>query len=111
MEPNSEEKPLDPDAARVLARVRRMIAFSLLFTGVALAIVLGAIGYRLSRIEGSRPAVAGEVGLPRGAKLVSTALGDGLLALTIEIDGTPEIRLFDAATLAPRGRLRLPVEP
>ena len=105
MDPVSDEKPLDPEAARFLARVRRLIALSLLFTGVALAIVLGAIGYRLSRTEGSK-SVDAEIALPAGAKVLGTALGEGLLALTLDIGGV-EIHLFDAATLKPRGRLRL----
>ena len=89
--------------------MRRLIAFSLAFTGLALAIVLGAIGYRVSRAGGSTPEA--EIGLPRGAKLTGTAIGDGLLALTIEADGASEVRLFDAGTLKPRGRLRLRPEP
>ena len=107
MDPTSEDKALDPEAAQFLARVRRLIASSLLFTGLALAIVLGAIGYRLSRTDGSKAVAEGEIGLPSGAKLVGTALGEGILALTLEINGTSEIHLFDSATLKPRGRLRL----
>ena len=111
MDPTSNEKPLDPEAAQFLGRVRRLIAVSLLFTGVALAIVLGAIGYRVSRTEGSKSAADTEHPLPAGAKVVGTALGDGLLALTLDVGGAAEIHLFDAATLKPRGRVRLRPAP
>ena len=43
--------------------------------------------------------------------MVGTAVGEDRLAVTVEVGGQTEIHLFDARTLAPRGRLRLRVEP
>jgi hypothetical protein len=107
-----DERPLDPAAERIVARVRWLMAISVLFTGIAVAAVLGVIGYRVFRGEGSAPAVADlNVSLPKGARVVGTALNDDRLAVTIEVGGQSEIHLFDARTLAPRGRLRLRAEP
>ena len=107
-----DERPLDPAAERIVAKVRRLMALSVLFTGIAVAAVLGVIGYRVFRGEGSAPPPADvSVSLPKGARVVATALNDDRLAVTIEVGGQPEIHLFDARTLAPRGRLRLRAEP
>jgi hypothetical protein len=107
-----DDRPLDPAAERIVAKVRRLMAISVMFTGVAVAAVLGVIGYRVFRGEGSAPPAAEvNVRLPKGARVVSTALNDDRLAVTIEVGGQSEIHLFDARTLAPRGRLRLRVEP
>lgn len=45
--------------------------------------------------------------MPAGARVVSSALGDGRLALTLEQDGRLTIILFDAATLRELGRTTL----
>ena len=106
------DKPLDPAADRIVAKVRRLMAISVLFTGLAVAAVLGVIAYRVFRYEGSAPSVPDvSASLPRGAKVVGTAFADDRLAVTIELGGATEIHLFDARTLAPRGRLRLRPEP
>ena len=102
----------DPQAERIVAKVRRLMAISVLFTGLAVAAVLGIIGYRVFRGEGSAPSAPdASVSLPKGARVVGTAVNDDRLAVTIEAGGATEIHLFDARTLAPRGRLRLRVEP
>jgi hypothetical protein len=46
-----------------------------------------------------------QVPLPRGARIVSTSLGDGRLAVTIEDGETATTILFDAATLVETGRI------
>ncbi len=45
--------------------------------------------------------------LPAGAKVLSSAVGDGHIVLTVEVDGAVELRTFDLKTLKPLGRLRL----
>lgn len=45
--------------------------------------------------------------VPPGARVVSSALGDGRFALTLEQDGQLTIILFDAATLKEVGRTTL----
>ncbi len=81
-------------------------------TFIALAVVLGVIGYRVFRLEGSAPAISSaDATLPAGAKVISTAIGDGHLAVTIETGAGIEIRLFDLRTLKPVGRLPFTIKP
>jgi hypothetical protein len=106
-----DDETLDPASAHMLARVRRLMAISLAFTALAIAAVLGVIGYRVFNSEGSRPVADVRVSLPPGAKVVTTATSGDRLVLTIEIAGQTELRLFDLHTLQPRGRIRLTPEP
>ena len=48
--------PLDPAAARMVAKVRWLMLISGLTTLVAIAAVIGVIGYRVFKAEGSAPA-------------------------------------------------------
>lgn len=102
---------LDPAAAQAVARVRRLMMISLLVTVVAIGVVLMLIGYRVFRGEGSGAAPDATASLPKGARVISTAVGEGRIVVTIEIAGQIEVRTFDIKTLKPTGRLRLPVEP
>jgi hypothetical protein len=100
-----------PEQAALFARVRRLMLIAGLTTALAVAAVLIAIGYRLFRAEGS--AVAGDITatLPKGARIVSTAVAGDRLVLTLDIGGATEIRAFDARTLKPTGRLKFATEP
>jgi hypothetical protein len=40
--------------------------------------------------------------------VLSTAIGEGRIAVTLELNGKTEIRLFDLATLKPAGTLKTP---
>ena len=96
----------------MVARVRWLMLISGVTTLVAIAAVLGVIGYRLFRVEGSVAAPADVTALlPRGARIVATALSDERIAVTIEVAGATEIRTFDLRTLRPTGRLRFANEP
>ena len=107
-----EEEPLDPEAARAVAQVRRLMMVATATTFLAVAVVLGVIGYRVFRAEGSAPPVSDAApALPTGAKVISTALGDGHLAVTIETAAGIEIRIFDARTMKPAGQLLFKKEP
>jgi hypothetical protein len=103
--------PLDPAAARMVARVRWLMLISGLTTLLAIAAVLGVIGYRLFTVEGSAP--PGEVTalLPKGARIVATGLSRDRIVVTVEVGGAIEIRTFDAHTLRPSGHLRFATEP
>ncbi|MGH6770166.1 MAG: hypothetical protein ACRECO_14210 [Xanthobacteraceae bacterium] len=110
--PADDEKPLDPAAARIVSRVRWLMIVSSLTTMVAVAAVLGVIGYRLFRAEGSAPVLTEMTAmLPKGARIVSTAIAEDRIAVTVEVAGTLEIRTFDLRTLKPAGRLRFATEP
>ena len=87
-----------------------------LTTLIALAAVFGVIGYRVFHWQGSAPPppppgqrVAAT--LPVGAKVISTAVGDGHVVLTVEVDGAVELLSFDLRTLQPLGRVRLAPKP
>ena len=105
---DDDEKPLDPAAARALSQVRRLMMIASLTTFVAVAVVLGVIGYRVFHLEGRAPASGNVTAtLPAGAKVLSTAIGDGQLVLTVEIAGVIELRSFDLNTLKPLNSVRL----
>jgi hypothetical protein len=101
-----------PEQAALFARVRRMMLIAGLTTGLAIAAVLIAVGYRLFRSEGSAPAAADITAtLPKGARIVATAVAGDRLVVTLDIGGMTEIRTFDAHTLKPAGRLKFASEP
>jgi TRAP-type C4-dicarboxylate transport system permease small subunit len=102
-----------PDQAALIARVRRMMLIAGLTSALAVAVVLIAVGYRLYRGEGSPAAAATDIiaTLPKGARIVSTAVAGERLVLTLDIAGVTEIRTFDAKTLKPAGKLKFANEP
>jgi hypothetical protein len=102
-----------PEQAALFARVRRMMLIAGATTAIAVAAVLIAVGYRLFRSEGSVTTAATDVtaALPKGARIVSTAVAGDRLVVTLDIGGTTEIRTFDAKTLKPAGKLKFVREP
>ena len=106
------QKPLDPEAARIVARVRRLMMIAILTTFFAVAVVIGVIGYRVFRGEGRAQASPdADAPWPNGARIVSSAMNDDRLALTIETANGLEVRFFDLRTLKPAGRLPLGGKP
>ena len=106
-----EEKPLDPEQARIVARVRWLMLISGFATVLGIAVVIGVIGYRVFRAEGSAAPAEVTALLPKGAKIVTIAVAESRIAVTIEAGGTIEVRTFDLKTLQPTGRLRFANEP
>jgi hypothetical protein len=106
-----DHKPLDPAAARIVSRVRWMMAISALTTLIAVIAVLGVVSYRLLRSDGSASAIDATALLPKGARIVSTAVTDDRLAVTVDINGAIEIRTFDLRSFRQVGRLRFATEP
>ena len=107
-----DDKPLDPAAASIVAKVRWLMLISGATTLVAIAAVIGVVGYRIFKAEGSAaPGAEVTAVLPKGARIVSTAAAEDRIAVTIEVGGAIEIRTFDARTLKPAGRLRFTTEP
>jgi len=82
-----------------------------LTTFVGVAAILGVIGYRMFRAEGSAAPADVTALLPKGARIVSTAVGEDRIAVTLEVAGATEIRTFDLKTLRQTGRLRFATEP
>ena len=102
------EKPLDPEAARVVANVRRLMMIATMTTFIAVATVIAVIGYRVFKGE-ERVQVLQSVSatLPAGTKVLSSAIGEGRVVLTVEVNGAIELLSFDLNTLKPVGRVRL----
>ena len=102
------EKPLDPEAARVVAKVRRLMMIATMITFIAVAAVIAVIGYRVFKGE-ERVQVLQSVSatLPAGTKVLSSAIGEGRVVLTVEVNGAIELLSFELNTLRPLGRVRL----
>ena len=49
--------------------------------------------------------------LPKGAKIVATAVAGDRLVVTLDIGGSTEIRTFDVRSLKPAGKLKFVREP
>ena len=82
-----------------------------LTTVIAVGAVFGVIGYRVFRSGESATPPAAPMSLPAGAKVLSTAVGDGHVVLTVEAGGAIELLSFDLKTLQPLGRVRLAPKP
>src|SRR6267154_3062342 len=108
-EPDAPEPT--PEQAAMFARVRRLMLIAGLTTALAIAAVLFAIGYRLFRSEGSVVATDTTSMLPKGARIVSSAVAGDRLVVTLDIGGVTEIRTFDARTLKATGKLKFVSEP
>ena len=108
---DDDDKPLDPSAAGIVARVRWLMLISGATTFIGVAAILGVIGYRVFKSEGSGAPADTTALLPKGARVLSTAVAEDRLAVTIDISGTIEVRMFDLRTLRQVGRLRFATEP
>ena len=94
----------------MVAKVRWLMIISGATTGLAIAAVIGVIGYRLFKAEGSAPTEVTAL-LPKGARVIATGTAEDRIAVTIDVGGAIEIRTFDAKTLKPAGRLKFVTEP
>jgi hypothetical protein len=110
MNPPIADEASDP-AAGFVTKVRWLMAISALTTLIAIAAVLGAVGYRVFKADGG--AAVGEVTalLPKGARVIAVATAGERIVVTIELAGTFEARVFDLKTLKPAGILRFVNEP
>ena len=107
-----DEPPLDPAAARIVAKVRWLMLIAGATTLLAVTAVIGVIGYRVFRSGESATAPPDLTALlPKGARIVATAVAADRIAVTLDIGGTTEVRTFDIRTLKPTGRLRFATEP
>jgi hypothetical protein len=107
-----DDHPLDPAAARMVAKVRWLMVISGVTTLIAIAAVIGVIGYRVFKAEGSAAAQTDVIALlPKGARILSTSVSEDRIVVAIDAGGAIEIRTFDLKTLKPAGRLRFATEP
>jgi hypothetical protein len=108
---DSDEKPLTPEQQSVVAKVRWMMLLSGFATVLGIAVVIGVIGYRVFRNDGSAAPAEVTALLPKGARVIATAVSEDRIAVTVEMGGSVELRTFDLKTLKPLGRLRFATEP
>jgi hypothetical protein len=110
----TDEKPLDPAQAAVVQRQRRLMLISSLIMVGGLLAVFGVIAYRLSTtttttattttVETDAP-IEANIGLPKGARVLSTAIANGRATVTMDIAGRTEVRVYDLATQKQLGRV------
>ncbi|MGC1280453.1 MAG: DUF6476 family protein [Xanthobacteraceae bacterium] len=112
--PQSEnpEDPAPDQPPDALAKVRLLMLISAVTTGIAIAAVIGVIGYRVYHAgeSGAGAITNGTVFLPKGAHVVSTTIGDGRIVVTLDVGGQSEVRIYDLKTLAQTGRLQFGTE-
>jgi hypothetical protein len=102
-----ENPEVDSDLSATVARVRWLMIISALTTAIAIAAVIGVIGYRFYH-RGNSPAdtiVNGTVFLPKGAHIDSTTISEGRIVVTFDLNGATEVRFFDLKTLQAIGEL------
>ncbi len=110
---NKKSDDAAPDQPpEALAKVRLLMLISAVTTAVAIAAVIGVIGYRVYHAgeSGAGAITNGTIFLPKGAHVVSTTIGDGRIVVTLDIGGQSEVRIYDLKTLVQTGRLRFGTE-
>jgi len=112
----SDPSPVDSQQAEFIARVRRLMLLTVGGTFLAVAVVVGIIGYRVfhsgeSAVTRATPTAPVTATLPAGVKVLSSAVGDGHIVLTVQVNGAIELRNFDLKTLKPLGREKLLLKP
>ena len=126
-EPEPEVAPasaMDASTAATIAKVKRLMLITMGVTIIAVGSVFGFIGYRLFKVEGSvaktadkvvpAPPSAGNemtIAIPRGARVVQSAVSEDRLIMTLDVGGRIEVRTYDLKTLQPAGRLTFSTTP
>jgi hypothetical protein len=85
-----------------------MVISSALTLG-AILVVLSLVGYRLLRSGEYQADLA--VTLPKGTKILQTAVAEDRIVVTLDVGGAIEIRTYDLHTLKPLGRLSFGFTP
>ena len=81
-----------------------------LATVLGIAVVIGVIGYRVFKNEGSAPPDVTAL-LPKGARILTTTVAADRIVVVVDTAGSVEARTFDLKTLRPTGRLKFATEP
>jgi hypothetical protein len=103
-----------PEAlAAAVTRAKLLMLISAVTTAIAIAAVVGVIGYRVFSAGGSviGAPLDGIITLPKGARVISTGVSGGRIVVTFDVNGASEMRVFDIKTLKQTGRLRFATEP
>jgi hypothetical protein len=110
---DQSSQPADPAGAAAIAKVKRLMLWTMAATFIALALVLMVIGYRFFRTGESAPPVAADqvLSLPPGARVLSSSVSADTVAVTVETAGSTQILMFDRKTLKPAGHIQLKPAP
>jgi hypothetical protein len=113
LDPAQDAAAPDPAQLRFIARMRWMMVISGATTVLAVIAIIGVIGYRLFRHEGSAPSRPTDMTalLPKGARVVATSVSGDRIAVIVEVNGSVEVRTYDLHTLRPAGTLKFATEP
>ena len=106
-----DEKPLSPEQQKIVDKARWLMLISGFATFLGIAVVIGVVGYRIFKSDGNVAPREATAMLPKGAKVIQTAVSEDRIVVTVELGGTVEIRAFDVRTMQPTGRLRFATEP
>jgi hypothetical protein len=111
----SDQSSPNPDAAADLAatvaRVRWLMIISGITTLVAIAAVIGVIGYRVyGGRSGTGTIINGTVFLPKGAHVDSTTISGDRIVVTLDVGGLSEVRIFDLKNLQLVGQFHFATE-
>lgn len=91
-----EDEPLDPKVEAIRKKMVRLLLVSGAIMMIGLMTVLIAIVYKLNQSSAPAMAQTGAISVPSGSKIVSTALGDGKIMLTVrDASGKNNILIFD----------------
>lgn len=109
---SSQKSGPPAEVSAAYARVRWLMIISALTTAIAIAAVVGVVGYRVFSRGGSVAGtiVNGTVFLPKGAHVDSTTISNGRIVVTFDVNGTTEVRFFDLKTLQLIGQLQFATE-
>ena len=110
-DPTADDEPLSPAQAQIVARMRWLMVISGAATLLGIAVVVSVIGYRLFKSDGRAGPAEAVALIPKGGRVVQTAVAGDRIVVTIDVGGALEVRTFEAATLRPEGRLRFATEP
>ena len=102
----------ESETAHLVARARVMMAVAALTTVLAIAAVTVVIGYRVFNLRGGASGAITDnvLTLPKGAHVVSTSVTASAVAVTLDVGGTTEVRIFDRKTMLQVGRLHFDAE-
>ncbi|MBZ9796324.1 fimbrial protein [Mesorhizobium sp. ES1-4] len=115
-----QEKPLDPEIAKVRSRLIRFMAINLGLLLLALMVVIAAIVYKSRKATPESPPLAGDIQvpageplsgdivLPVGSRVISQSLSGNRLSVDAELaDGGHAIFVYDIAERRMIGRFAI----
>ena len=101
-----EAEPLSPEAQAMLGKARRSFGISIGILLLGFMAIGFAIVYRVMR-DAPPPTMAEAVSVPQGAEVVAASSADGAINVLYRLDGALVLGVFDRATGAATGTVRI----